>query len=91
MPQFPSSRVWGDAPVATLAEYFARLPRPPAQPVIVPVPARPFPDALRDPDLLPPPWRRSDVVAGVWGIVLLVGIPSLLATLWRRLRRRRAL
>jgi hypothetical protein len=77
--------------VATLAEYFARLPRPPAQPVIVPVPARPFPDALRDPDLLPPPWRRSDVVAGVWGIVLLVGIPSLLATLWRRLRRRRAL
>lgn len=91
VPQFPSSRVWGDAPVATLAEYFARLPRPPAQPVIVPVPARPFPDALRDPDLLPPPWRRSDVVAGVWGIVLLVGIPSLLATLWRRLRRRRAL
>jgi hypothetical protein len=88
IPQLPSSRAWGDAPVATLADYFARLPRPPAKPVIVPVPARPFPAELRDPDLLPPPWRRPDFVAAFWGIVLVCGIPAVLRALWRRWKPR---
>lgn len=89
LPQIPSSRPWGDAPVASLAEYAARLPRPPAQPVVVPVPPRPFPQELRDPDLLPPPLSRSDVVAAGWGIVSLVGLPAVVRALWRRLRARR--
>jgi hypothetical protein len=89
LPQIPSSRPWGDAPVASLAEYAARLPRPPAQPVVVPVPARPFPQDLRDPDLLPPPLSRSDVVAAGWGIVSLVGLPAVARALWRRLRAQR--
>jgi hypothetical protein len=89
LPQIPSSRPWGDAPVETLAEYAARLPRPPAQPVVVPVPPRPFPQDLRDPDLLPPPLSRSDVVAAGWGIASLVGLPAVARALWRRLRRRR--
>ena len=89
LPQIPSSRPWGDAPVESLAEYAARLPRPPAQPVVVPVPARPFPQDLRDPDLLPPPLSRSDVVAAGWGVAVLVGLPAVVRALWRRLRARR--
>jgi hypothetical protein len=90
IPQLPSSRAWGDAPVGSLTEYATRLPRPPAQPVIVPVPPRPLPEGLRPPDLPPPPLRRSDVVAGLWGVLLVVGIPALARALWRRWRARRA-
>ena len=89
LPQIPSSRAWGDAPVDSLAEYVARLPRPPAQPVVVPVPPRPFPARLRDPDLLPPPFSRSDVVAGGWAVASLLGLPLVLRALWRRRRARR--
>ncbi len=89
VPQIPSSRAWGDAPVVTLAEYRSRLPSDPRDFRIVPVPARPFPAALRDSDLLPPPLQRSDVVAAVWGALLLVGIPGLLRAAWRRWRARR--
>jgi hypothetical protein len=86
IPQFPSSRAWGDAPVVTLAEYRSRLPRDPAKLQIVPVPPRPFPDALRDPDLLPSPPHRSDRATAVWGVLLVVGIPWLLWRAWRRWR-----
>ncbi len=89
-PQFPSSRAWGDAPAATVKEYRARLPRDPAMAKIVPVPARPFPDALRDPDLLPPPPPPSDTATMVWGSLVIVGIPWTLARLWRRWRERRS-
>jgi hypothetical protein len=80
MPQFPSSRALGDAPVVTLAEYRARVPRDPARRQIVPVPPRAFPESLRDDDLiapLPPPsalavraWRA--LLAAIAAIVALV-------------------
>ncbi len=89
-PQFPSSRAWGGAPAATVREYQARLPRDPTMANVVPVPARPFPDALRDPDLLPPPHPPSDAASVAWGILLIVGIPWALVQLWRRWRERRA-
>jgi hypothetical protein len=89
IPQFPSSRAFGQAPVVTLAEYHARLPRDPARLQIVPVPARPFPAALRDPDLLPPPRHRSEVAVDVWATLSLVGIPWVLWRAWRRHRARR--
>jgi hypothetical protein len=84
VPQLPSSRAWGDFPVASAWEYRRRYPRDPAKANIIPVPERPFPDALRDADLLPPPRRRSDVAIAIWAIVSVVGIPWLL---WRRWRR----
>jgi hypothetical protein len=56
---------------------------------IVPVPPRPFPAAMRDPDLMPHREPRSAVAAAVWGIVSIVGIPWVLATAWRRWRRAR--
>ena len=91
-PQFPSSRAWGDAPAVTTWEYKARIPNDPALAQIVPVPPRPFPDDLRDPDLLPRTWRPSDYALVVWSILSVAGIPFLLWRLWhwRRVRRGRA-
>jgi hypothetical protein len=85
-PQIPSSRVFGDAPAVTIAEYHARVPAEPGMAQIVPVPPRPFPDALRDPDLLPPRRPPSDYAAIVWGILSVVGIPIWLYGQWKRWR-----
>ena len=83
-PQFPSSRAWGDAPVATLREYRQRLPRNPAQLKTVPVPPRPFPAALHDADLLPPAAPPSEWIAAFWGILSVAGIPWVVRRWWRR-------
>ncbi len=90
VPQLPSSRAWGDYPVVSAAEYRARYPRDPAQAQIVPVPARPFPESLRDPDLLPPPRRRADIALAVWALLSVVGIPWLFWRAWRDWRRNAA-
>jgi len=90
IPQIPSSRAWGGAPAVTTWEYRTMVPSDPSQAQIVPVPPRPFPDRLRDPDLLPTQRRPSDIAAIVWGVVSLVGIPWLLWRLVRRLRAKRA-
>ena len=84
VPQLPSSRVWGDYPVVSPWEYLARLPSDPEQRQIIPVPPRPFPERLRDADLLPPPRARSDLAIAVWAILSVVGIPWLLWRWWRR-------
>ena len=89
-PQFPSSRAFGDAPAVTTWEYKALIPNDPALVQIVPVPPRPFPEAMRDPDLIPPPWRPSDYAVLAWGLLTVVGIPVVLWRLWRwwHMRRR---
>jgi hypothetical protein len=87
-PQLPSSRAFGDAPAVTPWEYHARVPAEPGLAQIVPVPPRPFPDALRDPDLLPVKRPGSDYAAAVWGLLLLVGIPLFLHDRWKRWRQR---
>ena len=86
VPQFPSSRAWGDYPVVSAWEYRERYPRDPAKAKIIPVPARPFPQHLRDDDLLPPPRQRSDIAVAIWAIVSIVGIPWLLWRWWRAAR-----
>ena len=86
MPQFPSSRAFGDAPVSSLREYEARLPDDRSQMQVVPVPPRPFPDALRDDDLLKPRPRASDYAAAVWGSIAVAGVAALA---FRLLRKRR--
>ena len=83
-PQFPSSRSFGTAAAATTWEYRALVPSDPAEAQIVPVPARPFPAALRDPDLLPVPRRASDIAAVAWCLVAFGGLPWLAWRLWRR-------
>ncbi len=89
-PQFPSSRAFGDAPAVTTWEYRALIPNDPALVQIVPVPPRPFPEALRDPDLIRPAWRPSDYAVLVWGLLTVIGIPFVLWRLWkwRQMRRR---
>ncbi len=93
IPQFPSSRKFGDAPAVTTAEYRSRVPSDPALAQIVPVPPRPFPAELRDPDLLPPKRHPSDVAVIVWAVLTVVGIPLLLwrAWRWRQTRKRAAM
>jgi hypothetical protein len=75
--------------VVTLAEYRSRVPSDPALVQIVPVPPRPFPDDLRDPDLLVPPRHRSERATDVWAVLLVIGIPWVLWRAWRRWRVRR--
>jgi hypothetical protein len=77
-PQFPSSRAFGDAPVVTPWEFRSRLPADPKLLQIVPVPPRPFPEALRGPDLLAPPRPASDYAVAAWGLVLVAGIVTVL-------------
>ena len=86
-PQLPSSRAFGDAPIISAAEFRKRLPKVPQ---VVPVPDRPFPEALRDADLLPPPRTASAYAAAIWGTLLVVGIPIFLYRRWRRWRARNA-
>ena len=89
VPQLPSSRAWGDYPVVTIWEYHKRVPSDPAQLQIIPVPARPFPRSLRDPDLLPPTREGGQLAVAVWAVVSIVGIPWLLRRWWRARERRR--
>jgi hypothetical protein len=92
VPQFPSSRAWGDYPVVTAWEYARRMPSDPALQKIIPVPPRPFPDALRDPDLLPERPSRGEIALMVWAALSVIGIPWLAWRWWngRRSRMREA-
>jgi hypothetical protein len=90
-PQFPSSRKFGDAPAVTVREFHSRVPAEPGLLQIVPVPPRPFPATLRDPDLLPERRPASSYAAMIWGVLLVVGIPIFLYHRWLRWRNRRSL
>ena len=83
IPQLPSSRAAGGTPVTSLAEYRARLPRDAARRKFVPVPARPFPEALHDPDLLPPIPPPSALAVRIWTLAPL-GLVAAALTLLRR-------
>ena len=92
IPQLPSSRAWGDYPVVTPWEYHRRMPSDPSQQQIIPVPPRPFPSRLRDPDLLLPPPPRGEVALTVWALLSVVGIPWLVWRWWcKRADRRDAM
>ncbi|MDE2360592.1 MAG: hypothetical protein KGL70_14560 [Betaproteobacteria bacterium] len=66
IPQIPSSRTFGTAPVVAADEYRGVVPGNPADMQIVPVPPRPFPPELRDDDLLPSPRKPSDIPLATW-------------------------
>jgi hypothetical protein len=80
VPQLPSSRAWGDYPIENTSEYLARVPKDPAEQKIIPVPPRPFPDALRDLQTPAEPPLRSDYAVVAWGVTIL----GLIALLLRR-------
>jgi len=88
VPQLPSSRAFGSWPVASPAEYNGKVPKDPEQRQIVPVPARPFPSNLRDPDLLPEPGRASDVALAVWAVIGALVVAGVAYFLFRWVGRR---
>jgi hypothetical protein len=85
VPQLPSSRVWGDSPIVSVDEYTDRVPSDPALAKVIPVPPRPFPEALRDSDLLTTRPRRGQLAVALWGAVTLLAVPWIL---WRWLRQK---
>jgi hypothetical protein len=86
VPQLPSSRKPGTWPVANPREYLGAIPHDPADAQIVPVPPRPFPAELRDPDLLPPPMRRSTPPLVAWTLSGVLPLAWLLGRAWRLVR-----
>ena len=85
IPQVPSSRAMGSAPVFSFDEFRSRVPADQADWKIVPVGARPFPAALREADLTPDedPSLVPLPVAGIG-----VGFGAILAGfVWRRRAR----
>ena len=90
LPQLPSSRVFGDAPVVTPWEFRQRIPSDPAKLQIIPVPPRPLPDALRASDLVPVKRPASDYAALFWGLISVVGIPMFIHRRWKEWRNKRS-
>ena len=86
IPQFPSSRAMGQAPVASLDEFMARTPEDRSQWKIVPNDPRPFPAELKDPaapaEEAPP---SQFALVGYGGFFAFLGIGGL------HIKRRRAL
>ncbi|MES2553285.1 MAG: hypothetical protein V4588_06420 [Pseudomonadota bacterium] len=82
IPQIPSSRAFGQAPVYSFDEYLKRAPADRSQWKIIPVEPRPFPDALRDglalkqekPALIP--WPVAITSLGLL-LLILLGIAKL--------------
>jgi hypothetical protein len=85
LPQIPSSRKPGTWPAANPREYLNNLPRDPADVQVVPVPPRPFPPELRDPDLLPAPVRPSTLPLVLWTATGVLPLAWAAGVLWRRL------
>lgn len=88
IPQVPSSRAMGSAPVFSFDEFRARVPADQADWKIVPVGERPFPAALRDSDM------RADqdpsvVPLPVAGVGIGAGVLAAAAIAWRRRARRK--
>jgi hypothetical protein len=86
IPQFPSSRAFGQAPVASIDEYMNRAPEDKSKWKIVPVDARSFPDELKDPDA--PAESPSPSLYAVSAYGGLFGVCAIGA--WRRWGRRKA-
>ena len=72
IPQFPSSRAMGQAPVASLDEYIARTPADMSQWKIIPVGARDFPDALKDKNAPTEPVRPAYYGLMAWLVMLIL-------------------
>ncbi|MDE2599133.1 MAG: hypothetical protein KGL40_05870 [Rhodocyclaceae bacterium] len=86
IPQIPSSRAFGLAPVYTFDEYMAQAPADRSQWKIIPVEPRPFPAALRDSQTLPQkkPFCVPAPVAAVFTALL-----AILSGIFMFIRRRR--
>lgn len=89
IPQVPSTRAFGLAPVYSFDQYLSQAPADRSQWQIVPTEPRPFPDSLRDGQAhkdsrhFPIPWPVMLVLAGLLGTLAI-----LVRWLWRRRKNR---
>ncbi len=90
LPQFPSSRAFGQAPVASIDEYMKRAPEDRAQWKIVPAGPRPFPAELKDPASPPEEWLPSSYTVAGYGGFLGLAMLGLAHRGWRWRKARRA-
>lgn len=84
IPQFPSSRAFGQAPVGSLDEYMAQAPENKDDWKIVPVGPRPFPPEMKDasaPEPEAPPSEGAALLEGgvLAGLVALLSLSALRA------------
>jgi len=86
IPQFPSSRAMGQAPVASLDEYIARTPADMSQWKIIPVGARHFPDTLKDKNAPTEPVRPAYFGLMAWLVMLILTLLGV-RKIFRKLRK----
>lgn len=89
LPQFPSSRAFGQAPVASIDEYMQRVPEDRSKWKIVPAGPRPFPAELKDPQAPGEEWLPSMyTLLGYCGILGLATLGIAHRGLrWRKVRK----
>lgn len=86
IPQFPSSRALGQAPVSSLDEYISRTPADMSQWKIIPVGARDFPDALKDKNAPTEPIRPAYYGLIAWFVILMLALLGV-RKIFRKLRK----
>ncbi len=87
IPQFPSSRAFGQAPVLSIDEYNDRVPKDKSQWKIIPVAPRPFPAGMKDADA--PGDRSLPSLYALYAYGVVVALSGI--GVWRcRARRRRS-
>src|SRR5262249_35253824 len=86
IPQFPSSRALGQAPIASIDEYTQRVPEDKSKWKIMPVDARPCPEEMRDSEApVEEPLPSLLAVSAYGGLAGMAAIGGV----WLRLRRRK--
>lgn len=87
IPQFPSTRAMGQAPVASLDEYIARTPADMSQWKIIPVGARHFPDNLKDKNAPVEPIRPAYYGLMAWLVILILTLLGV-RNIFQKLRKK---
>lgn len=87
IPQFPSSRAMGLAPVASLDEYIERTPADMSQWKIIPVGARHFPDNLKDKNAPTEPTRPAYYGLMAWLVILILALLGV-RNIFQKLRKK---
>ncbi|HEX4985384.1 MAG TPA: hypothetical protein VFV71_04850 [Burkholderiales bacterium] len=89
IPQFPSSRAFGQAPVLSMDDYLARVPADKSEWKIIPVAPRPFPEELRDRGVPADRTLPSVYATWAWGAFIVLAAAAVVCLLRRRWRTAR--